>query len=218
MSLRDQLSQRIEQALQNEAYKAAYDQVITTLRDNGFLPNLISVGDRFPDFMLPDASGGLVDLTSLLARAPVIIQFFRGDWCPYCRTMLDSLAEALPDIQAAGGTLVALTPDTHGLALDAKIAHHADFVVLSDVDYGVGLAAGVIFRLPPLYRNRLIQSGTDLAARHGNAAWFLPVPATFVLDGEGIVRWRFADPDFTRRAEPADVIEVVRALKTGSLG
>ncbi|GAA5265492.1 hypothetical protein ACOSOMT5_P1919 [Acidiphilium sp. MT5] len=218
MSLRDQLSQRIEAALQNDAYKAAYDQVITTLRDNGFLPNIIAVGDRFPDFMLPDASGGLVDLTSLLARAPVIIQFFRGDWCPYCRMMLDCLSESLPALIEAGGTLVALTPDTHGLALDAKIAHNADFIVLSDVDYGVGLAAGVIFRLPPLYRNRLNLAGIDLAERHGNAAWFLPVPATFVLDREGIVRWRFADPDFTKRAEPSEVIEVVRALKTGSLG
>jgi peroxiredoxin len=217
MSLQDQLSQRIEAALQDDAYKAAYDQVITTLRDNGFLPNIIAVGDRFPDFMLPDSSGGLVDLTSLLARAPLIIQFFRGEWCPYCRMMLDCLSDSLPELIAAGGTLVALTPDTHGLPLDAKIAHNADFIVLSDVDYGVGLAAGVIFRLPPLYRSRLSLAGIDLAERHGNAAWFLPVPATFVLDGDGIVRWRFADADFTKRAEPSEVIKIVRALKNGTL-
>ena len=218
MSLRDQLSQRINQALQNDAYKAAYDQLLGALRDTGFLPNIIELGARFPDFMLPDAEGRLVDLASLLARAPVIIQFFRGEWCPYCRMMLDALTEALPAIEAAGGILVALTPDTNGLALEAKQAHGAKFVILSDVDYGVGLAAGVIFKVPALYRQRLARAGTDLAARHGNGAWFLPVPATFILDRDGVVRWRFADPDFTKRAEPDEVIAAVRAIRAGMPG
>ena len=212
MSLRDQLSQRIDAALRDQAYKAAYDQLISTLRQSGFLPHIIEIGEQFPDFMLPDAEGRLVGLASLLERAPVIIQFFRGEWCPYCRMMLDALTEALPAIEAAGGTLVALTPDTNGLALEAKQAHRAKFVVLSDVDYGVGLAAGVIFKVPALYRQRMARGGTDLAVRHGNAAWFLPVPATFILDRDGVVRWRFADADFTKRAEPTEVIEAVQAI------
>ena len=68
---------------------------------------------------------------------------------------------------------------------------------------------GVVFRIPKLYRARL---RPDFAERHGNAGWFLPVPATFVLSPDGLVAWRFAEVDFSRRAEPADIIAAVRSL------
>lgn len=212
MSLRDQLSGKRTQAVQNPTWRAAYDQVVTTLAGNGFLGNVLETGAEFPDFMLPDTDGRLVALGDLLERGPVVVQFFRGDWCPYCRLMLDALATALPAIEATGASLVALTPDTGGLPLRAKRTHNACFTVLSDVDYGVGLAAGVVFRVPPLYRSLLESANVDIALRHGNTAWILPIPATFVLDRHGRIAWRFADSDFTSRAEPDAVIAALRTL------
>ncbi len=86
------------------------------------------------------------------------------------------------------------------------------FEVLSDVDCGVGLAAGIIFQMPKLYRTRLEENGISLPERNGNSSWFLPVPATFIVAQNGLIAWRFADVDFTRRAEPADIIEALRNL------
>lgn len=212
MSLRDQLAGRRAESLQNPVLREAYDEVTNTLAGNGFLANVLKCGTQFPDFMLPDTDGRLVALGDLLDRGPVVVQFFRGDWCPYCRLMLDALVASLPAIEAEGANLLALTPDTGGIPLRTKQAHHAHFIVLSDVDCGVGLAAGVVFHVPPLYRSRLEAVGNDLAFRHGNAAWILPIPATFVLDRHGRIAWRFAEPDFTRRAEPEDVIAALHAL------
>ncbi len=191
---------------------AAYEEMITDLNRSGFLQHAIGEGKAFPDFMLPSAEGRLVSLARMLANGPVILSFFRGEWCPFCSLMLEALAEAMPEIEAAGASLLALTPETGGLPLVMKAQHKARFEVLCDVDCGVGLAAGIIFRVPKLYRERLRAGGINFPERHGNSGWFLPVPATFIIGQDGLVAWRFVDVDFSHRAEPADIVQVVRNL------
>ncbi|MBW4091670.1 MAG: AhpC/TSA family protein [Proteobacteria bacterium] len=208
--LRDQLEAK--RRTMSEEVRRAYEAMVTDLRRTGFLEQVLQVGDRFPDLVLPNAEGDLLAITTLLRRGPLVVTFFRGEWCPYCRLTLDALAEALPDFRAAGAALVAITPEAGGRALVVKRNHHAAFEVLSDVDCGVGLSCGVVFRAPDPYRLLLLKYGTDLAERHGNPAWFLPVPATFVVDRDGIIRWRFVTVDFTERAEPADILAALRAL------
>ena len=192
--------------------RAAYDAMMTDLGRTDFLSHALRVGGAFPDFLLPDAEGRLVSRNDLLAHGPAVVSFFRGTWCPYCAVTLDALQEDLPRIEAQGATLVAVTPETGGLALEMKRRHQAGFTVLADVDQGLAMACGVVFRVPEAYRRLLESRDIDLAKRQGNAAWFLPVPATFVLDRAGIVRWAFVDVDFTRRAEPDDVLAALAAL------
>jgi peroxiredoxin len=208
--LRDQLEAK--RRTMSVEVRLAYEAMVAELRRTGFLEHVLQVGDRFPDLVLPNAEGDLVAITTLLRRGPLVVTFFRGEWCPYCRLTLDALAAALPDFHAAGAALVAITPEAGGRALVAKRNHHAAFEVLSDVDCGVGLSCGVVFRAPEPYRLLLLKYGTDLAERHGNPAWFLPVPATFVVDRKGIIRWRFVTIDFTERAEPADILAALGAL------
>lgn len=191
------------------AWNEAYEDMVARLGHNGVLEQVAAPGDVFPDFMLPSAEGQLVALSDVLARGPVIISFFRGEWCPFCRLMLAALTEALPEIAVAGASLLALTPETGGLALTMKSYHGACFEVLSDADCGVGLAAGVVFRIPPLYRALL---GDEFAGRHGNSGWYLPLPATFIVAADGRIAWRFVDVDFSHRAEPEDIINAVRNL------
>lgn len=218
MGLEEQLDAERTRRLANEAIRLAYEDFVDTLSSNGFLPNVLPEEAMFPDFVLPDTEGHLVSLSSRLARGPVIVQFFRGEWCPYCRLMLDALVAALPEIEACGATLLALTPDVGAWAREAKHNHGATFGVLSDVDYGVGLAAGVVFRIPAIYRARLMNAGIDFAERHGNGTEFLPIPAVFVLDRDGRVAWRFANVDFTRRADPGRILAALRRLVTPAPG
>jgi peroxiredoxin len=193
-------------------WNTVYEESVAELNRSGFLQHALKEGEPFPDFVLPSAEGRLISLASFLQHGPVIITFFRGEWCPFCQLMLAALAEALPQIEAAGASLLALTPETGGLPLTMKREAQARFEILSDVDCGVGLAAGIIFRTPKLYRARLEASGINIPERHGNSAWFLPVPATFIVTPDGLIAWRFVDADPTHRAEPADVIETVRSL------
>jgi peroxiredoxin len=200
---------------ESSLWNTAYEDSVAELHRSGFLQNVLKEGDTFPDFNLPNAEGKLVSLADLLDQGPAIISFFRGEWCPWCRLMLTALAASLPEIEAVGASLLALTPETAGYPLKMKELSNARFEVLSDVDCGVGLAAGIIFRVPKPYRARIEAAGINFAQRHGNDAWFLPAPASFIVDRDGRIAWRFLDADFTHRAEPADIIHAVRCLSKG---
>ena len=74
---------------------------------------------------------------------------------------------------------------------------------------------GIVFRTPAMYRTLLERAGIDLAKRQGNTGWLLPVPATFLVGSNGMVRHAWVDVDFQQRAKPAEVVQLLRALRDG---
>jgi peroxiredoxin len=212
MSLKDKLDDIRAKALQDDALRTAHRSVVDQLQRADSGDNALKPGDTMPAFVLPNAEGRLVSSDEMLAQGALVISFFRGDWCPYCRAMLQAYEAALPAIVAAGGRLVAITPDTGGKPSSAKHAHGLHFEVLSDPDSAVALQFGVMFRAPDAYRALLESRGIDLADRHGNPGWFIPIPATFVVDRAGMVRHAFTDVDFTYRAEPDAIVAALRSL------
>ena len=174
--------------------------------------HVLAPGMPMPDFLLPNAEDRLVSSSDLLTSGPLVVAFFRGDWCPFCMTMLSALEEALPELHAAGATLAALTPDTGGRALRAKRSHGLHCEVLSDVDNEAAMQFGVVVNPPESYRALLAGAGINLAERHGNPGGFIPLPATFLIGRDGIVQTAWIDLDVTRRVEPAAIIDAVRRL------
>jgi peroxiredoxin len=215
MSLEDELSQLRAESQADEKLQIAYQDLLTRLGRAETGERALMLGDRMPSFILPDAEGRLVASDVLLAQGPLVVNFFRGNWCPFCLKMLKALEGSLPKIEAAGGQLVALTPDTGRHLTDTKRVQRLSYEILSDVDGAVGLLFGVLFRAPAAYREVLAGYGIDLAERHGNEGGFIPLPATFVIDRGGIVRYAYVDVDFTRRAEPAVIVAELMKLRSG---
>lgn len=170
------------------------------------------VGDRFPDFALPNARGVRVALSDLISEGPLVLSFNRGGWCPYCRLELAAWAGLIPELTALGGRFVAVTGELGGRAEDLRQTLQLDSEILCDVDHGLALELGLAFYLGDELRRMYLERGLDLSEVYGTESWFLPIPATFVLDTSGIVRFAYADPDFRARAEPGDVLAVVTAL------
>ncbi|HTZ81415.1 MAG TPA: peroxiredoxin-like family protein [Stellaceae bacterium] len=218
MSLNDELAKIRAQAVMEERIRLAYEAIIGRLSRSEAASRALKVGDAMPSFMLPNAEGHLVVSDDLLKRGALVVNFFRGNWCPYCRRTLEALETALPRIAAAGGQLVALTPDTGEHLAATKRRQGLTCEVLSDVDGAVGLQFGVLFRTPEPYRALLAGAGIDLAARHGNEGWFIPMPATYVIDRLGVIRYAFVNADFTRRAEPDEIVRVLEELKKAGNG
>lgn len=192
--------------------RGAYDEFLHRLDAGQVAAHAVKPGDRMPPFLLPTAEGRLVDSGELLQGGPLVVTFFRGGWCPYCSTTLEALQAVLPELQAAGGTLVAMTPETGGRALAMKRERGLGYEVLVDVDLAVAMAFGIVFRTPPLYVELLRKRGIDLHERSGNPAWWLPVPAAFLVGADGIVAQSWVNIDFTVRAEPTEIIEALRRL------
>jgi peroxiredoxin len=216
MSLEDELSKIRAAAKDDAQLQAAYQDLLSRLDRAETGARALKPGDAIPAFLLPDAEGRLVASDDLLARGSLVINFFRGNWCPYCRQTLKALEAVLPEIEAAGGQLVALTPDTGHHLADTRRDQRLSYAILSDVDGTVGLQFGVLFRAPAAYREVLAGYGIDLAERHGNDGGFIPLPATYVVDRDGIVRYAFVDIDFTRRAEPSAVVAALKHISDDS--
>ena len=172
----------------------------------------LTVGDTAPDFELPDATGQTVRLSDLLKQGPVVINFYRGEWCPYCNLELRAFQNLLPEFQQAGATLVAISPELPDHSLSVTEKHSLEFAVLSDVGNQVSRQYGLVFTLDaslrPIYQN----FGIDLPASNGDDSYELPLPATYVIDRSGHIRYAFAEADYTQRAEPQDVLAVVEEL------
>ena len=211
MDLTRQLAALRDAEFQGEV-RAAYTGFVAMLDRAEIAAHVLAPGMPMPDLLLPNAEGRLLSSSDLLRSGPLVMVFFRGDWCPFCMTMLLALEEALPELHAVGATLAALTPDTGGRALRAKQSHGLHYEVLSDVDNETAMQFGVVVNPPESYRALLAGAGIDLAERHGNPGGFIPLPATFLIGRDGVVQASWIDLDVTRRVEPAAIIEAARRL------
>ena len=186
-------------------------EATTALEQSKILEKILTVGDAIPDFSLPNATGEIVNLHEWLAQGPVVIAFYRGGWCPYCNLELRALQQALASIQSTGATLVAISPETPDNSLTTQEKNDLEFQVLSDRDNHVAREFGLVFRLPasllPIYK----EFGIDLIAYNGNNHFELPIPATYVVRQDGTVKYAFADVDYTKRAEPSEIVNALQA-------
>ncbi len=221
MGLREQLEEQWRQTRERSPeIRDVYEALVRDLAQSGLAAGARKAGETMPDFELPTVEGRLLSSAELLARGPLVMSFFRGGWCPYCTLELKALQRALPEIQRLGATLVAVTPDTGAALAAAKRKNGLGYEVLSDVDNGLGLTLGIIFRVPETVRALYRRLDINLGARHGTSddAWLLPLPATYIVGRSGIIRHAELDPDFKRRMEPTQIIRVLGELVVDDAG
>ena len=191
---------------------AVMDRATDAVRASGLADSALTVGDAAPTFSLPNASGETVALSDVLASGPVILTFYRGGWCPYCNLELRAYQAMLPEIEAAGATLVAVSPQTPDASLTTQEKKDLTFTVLSDEGNAVARQFGLVHTLPADLVAAYDQFGLDVAGSNGDASGDLPLPATYVIDPDGTIRYAFVDADYTKRAEPSEVLASLQAV------
>ena len=172
----------------------------------------LKVGEKAPDFTLPDASGKQVGLSELLQHGPVVVTFYRGEWCPFCNLQLHAYQNVLSQIQALGASLVAISPQTPDHSLSTVEKKELTFTVLSDVGNTVARQYKLVFALPEQFRAMYTSIGSDVPTYDGDASWELPMPGTFIVAQDGTIRLAFVHEDHTQRLEPAALLDGLRAL------
>lgn len=184
------------------------------LRTPEIIGRAVAEGGRAPNFRLPNAQGGSVELYAQLRQGPVVLTFYRGQWCPYCNLELRAYQSLLPQLQALGASLLAVSPQTPDNSLGTIEKNALDYPVLSDVGLHVARAYGLAFDLPPelveLYRQ---QRNNDLVKWNGaDGGWSLPIPATYVIGQDACVALAHVDPDYRDRLEPDAVLARLHTL------
>lgn len=212
------LSQRLEDRkaeflrAADPAVAQTYERGIEDVRVSGVLQSAKRVGDKAPNFTLRSAKGDSVTLSTLLAKGPVVLTWYRGGWCPYCNIQLRALQEYLPRFQAAGAALVALSPETPDNSLSTQEKNELRFDVLSDIGLTVADRYGVRYRLPQQVENSF-KPRLDLAQYNGDDSWNLPLSVTYVIDTQGTIRYAFLNADYRLRAEPSEILAALQSLQ-----
>jgi peroxiredoxin len=185
----------------------ATDALIAEL-DRTVVAGAVDVGERAPDFTLRTAEDdGEINLSTELGVGPVILSFYRGQWCPYCNLELQAVQRRHGEILELGGQVFFVGPETRDNARTMMDKTHSSIPLLYDLDGEVMKAFRVEFTQPEDLR----RAGAE--PWNPRTGWRLPVPATYVINQDGIVAARFAAADYRHRPEPQLLLETLRQLR-----
>lgn len=193
-------------------FAEVYDDLVTLLEAAEAGAGAPKVGDTMPPFQLPGTAGHLVSLGDLLRSGPAVISFNRGHWCEYCAIELTALRRALGEFAAEGARVVSIMPETREYLQRARDVCGDEIKILSDIDNAYALEMGLVIWVGDRVREICIEHGVQIERYQGSPLWFLPIPATYVVDQNGVIAARFVDPDFRKRMEISDIRAVLGRL------
>ncbi|TAJ12986.1 AhpC/TSA family protein [Marinilabiliaceae bacterium JC017] len=174
--------------------------------------NGLQVGDKAPDFSGKDKDGNNVMLSEALKKGPVVLFFYRGQWCPYCNRHMSDVQDSLVLIQASGASVIAVTPEKSE-AIETTIEKtHASFSVVHDQGHVIMDSYEVSYVLGLIKHSAYKVAGIDINKASGNEDRVLPVPATFIIDASGVITERHFDPDYKNRMTVKAILEALEKL------
>ncbi len=173
----------------------------------------IQAGDHAPDFELPKIGGLSVRLSERLKTGPVVLNFYRGGWCPYCNLELHALQQHADAIQSRHTCLLAISPELPDRGAQTQAKHQLSFPVLSDVGNHVARSYGLVFSLSEDLRPVYADFGFDIPVINGDDSFDLPIPATYIIGRDGMVAHAFVNADYTQRMEPEEIVHALEKLE-----
>jgi peroxiredoxin len=195
--------------------QAIHAQAVAELRQRNLATGILPVGSKAPLFQLPDHDGKIVSSSDLLAKGLLVVCFIRGRWCPFCVGQMEAMNLALPQIEQAGALLVAISPQTVKQSYFMHDQHKLRFPLLSDAGNKEARAFGLTYRVPAAQEAIYRRAFVNLPLANGDESWELPIPATYILDRDGSVLYASANEDYTERAEPAEILQTLKATLSG---
>jgi peroxiredoxin len=190
--------------------QAIHVQAMAELRQRNLAAGILPVGAKAPSFELPDHDGKLVSPSILLDKGRLVLCFIRGRWCPFCVGQMEAMNLVLPQIEEAGSSLVAISPQTVKQSYFMHDQHKLRFPLLCDAGNNVARAFGLTYRVPATQEAIYRRAFVNLPLANGDESWELPIPATYILERDGTVLFASANEDYTERPEPEEIIAKLR--------
>jgi len=190
--------------------QAIHAQAVAELKEKHLAANVLPVGAKTPAFELQDHDGKIVPSSTLLANGRLVLCFLRGRWCPFCVGQMEAMNLILPQIEQAGATLVAISPQTVKQSFFMHDQHKLLFSLLSDAGNKLARQFGLTYRVPAPQEAVYRRAFVNLPFTNGDESWELPIPATYILDGDGTVLFASANEDYTERPEPSAIVDLLR--------
>jgi len=189
--------------------QAIHAQSVAELKARCLASSALTVGAKAPSFDLPDHDGKNVSSSDVIAKGRLVLCFIRGRWCPFCVGQMEAMNLVLPQIEQAGATLVAISPQTVNQSFFMHDQHKLGFPLLSDAGNKVAGQFGLTYRVPPLQEAVYRRAFVNLPFTNGDESWELPIPATYIIDRDGRILYASANEDYTERPEPAEIARLL---------
>ena len=191
--------------------QAIHAAAVAELKEKHLAANILRVGAK-AQFTLTDHNGKPVSSADLLARGRLVLCFVRGRWCPFCVGQMEAMNLVLPQIEHAGATLAAISPQTVKQSFFMHDQHKLRFPLLSDAGNLVARQFGLTYRVAAAQEAVYRRAFVNLPFTNGDDSWELPIPATYILDRDGSVMYASANEDYSERPEPAEITGVLQSL------
>jgi len=188
---------------------AISERAVEDLFATGVEERILPVGATAPDFALKDSNGKTLRSAELLELGPLVIKFFRGRWCPYCMTELETWRDLYGQLRERGALLVAIGPQVERQSDFMAGQHGLPFPILSDPGNKVAEQFGLVYTLPDTMREYYRSILVNIPFVNGDQSWRLPLPATYVVAKDRKILFAEAHADFRVRPEPEEVLSVV---------
>lgn len=183
---------------------------IEELKTNKLATNALQVGDKIPDIQLVASdTGGEVSLKEIIKNDFLILNFYRGGWCPYCNLELRAYEQLKDQFAKVGADIVSISAELPRIAMSTSKRNQLSHPVLTDLNAELSKAIGINFQLNKDLQREYSNFGINLAELHGNDENELAVPAVFVLDKDMKIVWSHIEEDYMNRAEPSEVLKAV---------
>jgi peroxiredoxin len=172
----------------------------------------LGIGAKIPRHLkLVDINGKHFNLNSSVAAKPTILIFYRGSWCPFCNLQMGQLEEIVPNLEAQGYQILAISPDLPENLRSSIDKHHLTYTLLSDSHMQASQAFGLAFHVDDATYARMSSFGVNLEAATGTKQRELPIPAAYVIDRSGTIRFAYSNPNFKVRVDPQALLAAATA-------
>lgn len=186
----------------------AFSPALTDVPDKPEDISPLLVGETIPAVKLLNVAGQSVDLKAEVAKKPTILVFYRGGWCPFCTKHLAELRLLQPGMDRLGYQMIAISTDAPAGLKNTADKSELTYTLLSDADVLAASAFGLAFKAPERYGEMLVKSSDGK-----NVAKLLPVPAVFVLDTQGVIKYEHIKPNFKERVSAKVLKAVTEAMQ-----
>ena len=161
----------------------------------------LPAGVAAPAFTARNADGSEFAFDPGALERPALLIFYRGGWCPYCNRHLAELRHVVPELEQRGMDVYFLSADSPANLASALHgdAEGLDYTLLSDARLSAAEAFGLAFRIPDAYYEAAKEYGVDFEEASGETHRALPIPAAYLIDAEGMIRFGHTNPNFTQR-------------------
>lgn len=168
----------------------------------------LQVGDTVTDFQAMDQEDSTFNLNAALQNGPIVLVFYRGQWCPFCNRHLSDLQDSLSLITEKGGQVIAISPEKPEYLTKMREKTGASFTLLYDQGYKIAEQFGVLFA-PDSATIRKYNTflNANLQEAHGNDQELLPIPATYIIARDGTIVWRHFDPNYKNRSSVMEILK-----------